>query len=380
VIYDCIVVGAGPAGASAAYHLARRGFSVALVDKEKLPRYKPCGGGVLDRVADWFDFDFAPVISMRVQRVHMRSTRPGGFTGELELPRAIWMVHREVFDHFVVRQACARGAVLMEVFPVTAIHARSDGWTVASGESRVAGRYLIAADGAKGPLARWLGFDKREKLLAGALEAEIPAGLEPESRKPEPTMEFAFQDGLTGYAWNFPKADAYSVGVGAWSNGTTTRRERPLRSELETYCSEFGLEPSAGRVCGHPILLWNGAQTLHTHRALLAGEAACVVDPWNAEGIRPAMISGVKAAEAVAAALDGEDNALAGYSASIAKDLGAEMNIASAIGRRFYGDGGAANPPPSAARLSLWARLMCGDIGYRQFAMGSALLYALRSD
>src|SRR5438552_1278829 len=96
VVYDCAVVGAGPAGSSAAYHLANRGFSVLLLEKEKLPRYKPCGGAVIDRVADWFDFDFSPAISAKVTRVCLASEW-GATTQEVEMPRAVWMVHRANF-------------------------------------------------------------------------------------------------------------------------------------------------------------------------------------------------------------------------------------------------------------------------------------------
>lgn len=72
--YDCIIVGAGPAGATAAYHLSKAGHSVLLLEAAQLPRYKPCGGGVSPQVADWFDFDFSPAISVKVARCSTPST------------------------------------------------------------------------------------------------------------------------------------------------------------------------------------------------------------------------------------------------------------------------------------------------------------------
>ena len=68
-MYDCIVVGAGPAGATSAYHLAKKGYAVLLLEKASLPRYKPCGGGVSPIVQEWFDFDFSPAISVKSNRV-----------------------------------------------------------------------------------------------------------------------------------------------------------------------------------------------------------------------------------------------------------------------------------------------------------------------
>ena len=340
-----------------------------LVEKEKLPRYKPCGGLVIDRVADWFDFDFGPAISVKVSRLRMASTRPGGYNGEFDLPRSVWMVHREVFDSFLVQQAQRRGAVVLEQFAVTGIAKETVGWRVLSGAVCRQCRYLVAADGAKGMLASWLGFKDRMKVSAGALEAEIPAEL-----SPDPVMHLSFSEHLTGYAWNFAKAKSHSIGVGA------LRRDRvSLRKELDGYCGSFGLSPAQGRVLGHPLLLWDGDQPLHTDHALLTGEAACTVDPWSAEGIRPAMMTGVKAADAIAGALNGRSDSLAFYSHAIQKEHGREMNGARLMAARFYSTKGnnewRGSLSPTALALS--ARLMCGDIGYQKYLTGLALLRVL---
>ena len=66
-MFDCIIVGAGLAGGTASYHLAKRGRSVLVLEKESLPRYKPCGGGVSPLVQKWFDFDFASAISLKAK-------------------------------------------------------------------------------------------------------------------------------------------------------------------------------------------------------------------------------------------------------------------------------------------------------------------------
>ena len=97
-----------------------------------------------------------------------------------------------------------------------------------------------------------------------------------------------------------------------------------------------------------------------------------MVDPWTAEGIRPGMMGGMKAAEAIANALSGQPDALPKYSEEIEKEMGMEMTISSAIARRFY-----FQPPPTvepgSELLRLSARLICGEIGYRQFAMAVAV-------
>ena len=68
-MFDCIIVGAGPAGGAAAYHLAKRGRSVLILERLAFPRLKPCGGGVSPAIAQWFDFDFSPAISTTVERI-----------------------------------------------------------------------------------------------------------------------------------------------------------------------------------------------------------------------------------------------------------------------------------------------------------------------
>jgi flavin-dependent dehydrogenase len=70
-MFDCIIVGAGPAGSSAAYHLAKQGHSILVLDKAAFPRTKSCGGGVSPAIAQWFDFDFAPVIENHVSQVNI---------------------------------------------------------------------------------------------------------------------------------------------------------------------------------------------------------------------------------------------------------------------------------------------------------------------
>ena len=272
----------------------------------------------------------------------------------------------------MLQQAQKRGAAVLVTTPrSTSVKFQGDGWQVTSLASDLSEkcRYLIAADGAKGRLATWLGFGERSRLLAGALEAEIPV-----SDAPDALMQMNFPARLTGYAWNFAKAGSHSIGVGMW------KRERfSLRSQLDRLTANCPDSASvrAKPVVGHPLLLWNGSQHLHTERALLAGEAACMVDPWSAEGIRPAMKSGVKAAEAIGAALEGRPDALADYSESLQKGLGSEMNLARMIAAKLYSDDNSddsAVAPADPLSLRLWSKLLCGDLNYQQYIMGNAII------
>lgn len=358
--YDCAIIGAGPAGASAAYHLARRGHSVLLLEKAALPRYKPCGGGVSPQVAQWFDFDFSPAISLKLDQVRYTWQMGEAIEAKLNVQAPVWMVRREVFDQFLVKQAQGRGAEVCDRTPVTGLTNRGDQWQIHTDQGDFASRYVIAADGGKGPTAGWLGFKTRRRKLAIALEAEAYS---PISHPPLLHLEMGLVK--QGYLWNFPKADGQSIGIGVFPGG----KSQGLKQCLQTYGQSFGLDLTQWPTAIHPLSVWQGKQRLHTERALLAGEAACLVDPFTAEGIRPSMYSGVQAAIAIHDALNGNPDALPHYSQHIHDGWGADLAWADRIAKLFYALprlGYRLMGHPRATPIML--QIFCGEKRYRDVA------------
>ncbi|NHC33714.1 geranylgeranyl reductase family protein [Scytonema millei] len=360
-MYDCIIVGAGPGGGSAAYHLAKQGRSVLVLEKESLPRYKPCGGGVSPEVAKWFDFDFSPAISVKVNTIRYTWKMDDPVQAELRTPEPMWMVRRDVFDHFLVQQAQKQGAELRDSTEVTGIEFKGDRWYVKTANQVFEGRYLIAADGAKGPMAKWLGFKERKRRLGGALEAEAPAKVDDSN-----IAHFEFGMVKNGYIWNFPKADGYSIGIGTFRGG----EGQDFKQILSEYATLFGIDVKTCRQYGHPLCLWDGTQKLHTQNAILAGEAACVVDPFTAEGIRPSIFTGVKAAAAIDRALAGDINALEQYTDTINEEWGSDMAWAQKLAGVFYRVPGigykvGVKRPSATQRMG---QILCGELSYGDVA------------
>ena len=177
---------------------------------------------------------------------------------------------------------------------------------------------------------------------------------------------FEFGMVKNGYIWNFPKADGYSIGIGTFRGG----EGQDFKSILSEYAKLFGVDLKTSKQYGHPLCLWDGAQKLHTQNAVLAGEAACVVDPLTAEGIRPSIFSGLKAAAAINQAIAGDIDALEKYTQIIGEQWGTDMAWAQRLAGVFYRIPGVsykvAVKRPSATQTM--GKILCGEASYGDVA------------
>ncbi|MFM7450163.1 MAG: geranylgeranyl reductase family protein [Leptolyngbyaceae cyanobacterium] len=359
MLFDCIVVGAGPAGASAAYHLAKRGHSVVILEKATLPRYKPCSGGVSPAIAQWFDFDFTPAIALKVNSIRYTWKLSDPVDANLTTNEPMWMVRRDVFDHFLVQKAQEQGATLQDNREATGIEFKTDHWQVNTVTGPVTGRYLIAADGAKGPMAQWLGFKTPKMRMGASLEA-------PSEAVDAGNARFEFGMVKNGYIWHFPKPNGYSLGIATFRGGEPNN----VSTMLTDYARQAGINLNLAQQFIHPVSLWDGNQKLHTQQALLVGDAASVADPFTAEGIRPSIFTGVKAAEAIDAALAGNPAALETYSRVINDEWGTDMQWAQRLAGVFYRVPGigykvGVKRPAATERIG---QILCGELRYADVA------------
>ena len=362
-MYDCLVVGAGPAGSAAAYHLAKQGKSVLVVDQATFPRSKPCGGGVSPAIANWFDCDFTPVIKNTVSRVQYTWKLGDSVTIDLVDVPPMWMVRRDQFDNFLIEQAIALGAEFKPNTEVSAIKLDGETWKVQTSQGEVEASYLIGADGVKGKTAAWLGIKAAKQVPAATLEVstEVAENL-------QNLAYFDFGSLKNGFMWAFPKTDGFSF------SGAYVRDAKGKVAELEKQLSKFAqslnLDLGKTNYQEYSMNIWDEDRALHTEKALIAGEASGTVDPLIGEGIRPAIFTGVKAAEAVNKALAGDNAALSNYSETIKQEWGADLAKANNVAGMFYKFPKIAYKVgvkrPSAGQTI--GKILCGELRYSDVA------------
>jgi geranylgeranyl reductase family protein len=359
-MFDCIIVGAGPAGTTAAYHLAKKGYSVLILEKTPFPRNKPCGGGVSPAIAQWFDFDFSPVIDNTVNKVKYTWKMDDPVEVDLQGVQPMWMVKRDVFDNFLAQQAQTQGAQLKDNVEVIGVKSSGDNWQVNTTNGVFESRYLVAADGAKGPMANWLGFEEPAKFVSCSLEV---AAQVPSDRQQMASFDFGSVKG--GFLWSFPKSDGYSIS-GAFVKGKGKAQD--LQKQIQSYASFLGADLANSTYTESVMNLWTENRVLHTNRALLAGEAAGMADPLTGEGIRPAIFTGVKAAEAIDGAIVGDANALAKYTQIIDEQWTSDLVWAGRLSGMFHQFPKIAYKVgvkrPSAAQLM--GKILCGELRYSE--------------
>jgi menaquinone-9 beta-reductase len=290
--FDVVVVGAGPAGSSAALAARRSGASVLLLDRAAFPRDKACGDGIAPHTFDVLrelgvsgvEEGFTPVPALHL-------VGPRGHSVVRPLRRPDYTIPRTVFDARLVDAAVAAGAKLAR-HTVRGIEERSDR-VVLDGD--ISARVVVGADGAYSLVRRVLGqAGNPDGCLALAIR-----GYAPDAGRPEQQIVTAPAALWPAYAWNFPIGDGRAnIGYGEVLRGTPLSREH-LLDRMAALLPHVDTG-AATDLRAHHLPLSTHRPIPGRGRLLLAGDAYSLINPFTGEGIFYAVLSGSLAGAAAA--------------------------------------------------------------------------------
>ena len=311
-MYDVVISGAGPAGSKCAEVLSKRGFKVALIDRDTSWR-KPCGGAVHSRIFKYYPqlrnakFHQISGIAMYSADYHQfkykwKDTRYYGIT-----------VDRLEFDNFLRNIAIDAGAELFDknlsIDFVTRNKRRIGIKTKYANETKeYLGKIIIVGDGINSKLLNKLGLRKNiEELMFAKC-----AIMEGENNLNEDFMSIFFKS-YKGYGWIFPLSDnKFNIGCGSMGkdhlkyNLNSIYTDFIKDSEIQNYIPRSDYKKIWEATYPLPALGVN-EKNLYLDNLMIIGDAAGFVSPISGEGISPSVVSGNAAAEAAIYAIEEED-------------------------------------------------------------------------
>jgi len=384
-----LIVGAGPAGATAALRLAQAGVPVRLIDRTPFPRNKPCGGGISVRILRRFPYlaqALSRIPTHEISRLYLEGPAGESTIVESDTPAAL-MIRRVEFDALLVSLAVEAGAELVTGVDIVRACAGSGQVMLTARDGRqFASTTVVAADGVNSVIARRLGLNSGWPSRSVALDMmeETPRAA---LRDVDPSTLWVaygfdatgrFNGSVTpeGYAYIFPKRDHVNVGIGYV---LSYFRKSVARPPYELQRDFINRVRARGVVVGEsvrdnftPALIPIGGPLPKPGRGrvLLAGDAGGFVNGFTAEGIYYAMVSGDLAARTISASPITTANLARPYRRAVNREIGAELRDSVLIQRYLFGDRrriatAIAEAPKQAAMTRLILDLVIGRRSYR---------------
>ncbi|MEM9433382.1 MAG: geranylgeranyl diphosphate reductase [Pseudomonadota bacterium] len=334
MIYDVVVVGGGPSGATAAETLIRKGRKVAMLDRAG--RIKPCGGAIPPRAVQDFDIPNSQLVA-KITTARMIS--PSARSVDIPIENGyVGMVDREVFDEFLRTRAKDAG---VHRYTGTFLRIeRDEGRTKVMYRDKISGnelqletKLIIGADGARSDVARAEvpGGDEIPYVIAYHEIIEAPQA----TTHYDPTRCDVIYDGKVSpdfYGWVFPHGTSASVGMGTGIDGIDLKQATRLLRESSGLTGCKTIRKEGAPIPLKPLERWDNGRDV-----VLAGDAAGVVAPSSGEGIYYAMVGGQVAAEAAQACLaSGQVKGLANARKVFLKEHGQVFRVLGAMQNAYY--------------------------------------------
>jgi len=312
--YDVVVIGAGPAGATAAKVLAEKGINVLLLDKQSFPREKPCGGGLQARVIKRYPYikknDLIDSFSFRLC-VHSSSLKYKIDVVKSEPIMA--MVLRNTFDAGLVHLASQSGAVFLEGKAAVSIKMNTDYVRVTLNDgTMIDAFYVIAADGVWSTMTKQLGGIQKNQNIGMCVLEEYPVS--------KNIMDQFFSEqrcvhihlnifGIAGYGWVFPKKEHVNIGLCEFRHAITSEYQKKnlktLYMQYMNLLKESKVIPKTlqARIIKGGVFPTVPMERTYGARTVLCGDAGGLTNPLTGDGIYYAMVSGEIASKVIISAL-----------------------------------------------------------------------------
>ncbi|MHC1755607.1 MAG: geranylgeranyl reductase family protein [Methanosarcina sp.] len=293
-MYDLIIVGGGPSGASAGRVAGKAGISTLLLEKENFPRYKPCGGALSPYALSSLDFELPESVIERdilKVRLHFRER----YIERQRDYRLALLVSRKAFDNFLLDKARETGIEVHCGEKVLDCKEREECVEVKTLQNTYLAKFVLIAEGSGGMLKYKVRPQRARRTEYDlALVSEIPEEDEVIRNRFPGLIDIHFGTAPGGYGWIFPHKGYYSVGI----VGTAEHLKHP-KKVMQDFLQANGFSGEL-HVCAHIIPLGGIKRKTVSSRILLSGDAAGFVDAFIGEGIAYAIRSGQLAAETVA--------------------------------------------------------------------------------
>lgn len=290
--YDVVVIGGGPAGSSAARRAAMHGLSVLLLEKQEMPRRKPCGGALSEHAISYLDFKLPQRLvewECFGARVHYG---PAVLTHKKNDRIAI-LVSRADFDDYLVEMAINAG-VEVRFVPATSLEVNQSCVVTKTPNHEYTSRVVVIASGTSKRFSRYVREPDLENEEGICFEANVPVTSPDSFENLRGLIDIYFGVAQYGYGWLFHHGHYYSIGIG----GLRSKLKQPKRI-MQDFLRSLGLSPIQSTTIGHPIPRGGIPRTLVAPHLILVGDAAGFVDPFYGEGLAYAIRSGQLAADSI---------------------------------------------------------------------------------
>ena len=288
---DVIIVGGGPAGSACARRLKQNNVDCLILEKQSFPRFKPCAGWLtpeifndLDLKVGDYPFGLTEFNSFKISIKKIRFT----------LPTRQYAIRRWEFDNWLLNIS----GVPNDHHEVRTIYKKDGGYCI---DDQYWCRSIIGAGGSYCPVRRQFFRDYHsgsDKRLIVAMEEEFKFNYNDDA-----CQLWFMADHLPGYAWYVPKVDGYvNVGIGAVAHKLKENNDslkKHWEKLIKSLAQKSIIETHDYHPRGHSYYLINKDQTVNKEGAFLVGDSAGLASRDMGEGIRPAVMSGIMAADAI---------------------------------------------------------------------------------